>query len=891
MDKKQFRISGEQGGNGSGEVGRPPSADNEASIANLFADAVRSFQAGRLPEAEAGIRQILATNPDHLHGLHLLGLIAAQVGRHDAAAELIGKAVAIKPDFAEAHYHLGNVLRAQGKIKEAANSWRHALAVKPDFAEAHGNLGNAFREQGRLNKAVASFRRALAIKPDFADAHCNLGSALRDQGKLDEAVDCFRNAIAIKPNYALAHNNLGNALQQQGKLDDAAACYQRALAIRPDLAEAQHNLSNLGRSGNAGTGGKQPPIIARQAGDGSIEIGRPFRVDQGAILADLLRGALRHFQAGRLPQAEADLRRVLASDPDNVDGLHLLGLIAARAGRHDAAAHLIGKAVMLKPDFADAQFGLANALRDIGRLDDAAARYERCIALKPDFAEAHSNLGNVLRTKGKPEEAAACQRRALAISPDFAVAAYNLGNALRDQGNLEEAVAGYGRALEIRPDFAEAYRNQGNAFREMGKLGDAVQSLERAIALNPNLADAHSNLGLALMDLGRLDEAVASCRRAVTLNPNVADHHNNLGSVLRQAGELDEALACYRRAVAVDPKLARSHFNLGLTLLLLGELAEGWREYEWRWRGGARHLTPRSFGRPQWQGEGLEGRTLLLHAEQGLGDSIQFVRYAKAAAERGGRVIVAAPRPLSRLLATVDGVAECVSDGERLPPFDCHLPLMSVPGLVGTTLETIPADVPYVSADATAAAAWGQRLSDLPGPKVGLVWSGDSWQHDPGANIVDRRRSIALERFSPLLAVPGVTFVSLQKGGAAAQLADLPPDLRPLDFMAEIDDFADTAALVANLDLVITVDTSVAHLAGAMAKPVWILSRFDGCWRWLLDREDSPWYPTARLFRQTRPRDWDAVIAAVAAKLAEVAAGKLEAVWPITDAKVNVGEG
>lgn len=891
MNGKQLRISGKQDGNGTGDSDRPHGGADEAATANLFADAVRSFRAGRLPEAEAGIRLILATDPNHVHGLHLLGLIAAQTGRHDAAAKLIGKVVAIAPDFAEAHYHLGNALRAQGKLKEAAMSWRQAVAIKPDFAEAHGNLGNAFWEQGRLNKAVTSFRRALAVKPDFADAHCNLGGVFQDQGKLDEAVDCYRNAIAIKPDYALAHNNLGNALRQQGKLDDAVECYRQALAIRPDLTEAQYNLSNVARPGKAGTSGKQPPVVARQGADGSIEIGRPFRVDQRPILTNLLRGAVRHLQAGRLSQAETDLRRVLAIDPDNVDGLHLLGLIAARAGRHDAAARLIGKAVTLKPDFADAQFSLANALRDMGRLDDAAARYQRCIALKPDLAEAHSNLGNVLRTKGKPEEAAACQRRALALNPDFAVAAYNLGNALRDLGDLDGAVASYGRALELKPDFAEAYRNQGNAFREMGRLDDAVRCLQRAVAINPNLADAHTGLGLAFKDLGRLDEAVTCLRRAAAINPTLADNHNNLGSALHETGENDEALACFRRALTLDSAHAGGHFNLGLALLLRGELAEGWREYEWRWRGGVRNMTPLPFTQPKWQGEALEGRTLLLHAEAGLGDTIQFARYAILAAKRGARVILAAPRPLSRLLATIDGVAEIVSEGDRLPPFDCYLPMMSIPGVVATTLETIPADVPYVRADAEASAAWGRRLGDLAGLKVGLVWSGDSRRHDPGANLVDRRRSIALERLAPLLAMRGITFVSLQKGEAAAQFEDLPPDLCPLDFMAEIDDFADTAALVDNLDLVITVDTSVAHLAGAMAKPVWVLSRFDGCWRWLLGREDSPWYPTARLFRQTRSGDWDGVIADVAEKLAEVAADKLAPVWPIADPQGNAGEG
>jgi tetratricopeptide (TPR) repeat protein len=561
---------------------------------------------------------------------------------------------------------------------------------------------------------------------------------------------------------------------------------------------------------------KQRRIARKQAGEG--DLGRPVSVGHGTQSDDRFAQAARHFQAGRLREAEVDIRQLLAVDPNHVDGLHLLGLTAAQVGRYDAAIELISKAVSLRPDLAEAHDNLGNALSTLGRLDQAEASHRRALSIKPAFAGAHYNLGNVLEAQGRLDEAVACYRRALAIDPGFVGAHFNLGNTLLHQGRFDEATACYRRAVAFDPDFAGA--------------------------------------------------------------------HNNLGEVLRDQGELDAARASFQRALALVPDFAGAHLNLGIVALKQGGFAEGWREYEWRLRGGDPRLRPRSFVQPQWRGEKLEGRTLLLHAEQGAGDVIQFVRYAAIAAAGRARVIVEAPRPLVRLLATVDGVAEVIAGGEPLPRFDRHLSVMSAPLAVGTTLETVPGETPYVRADPAAAALWAERLADVGGLKVGLAWAGDPGLHNPEYAVVDRRRSIALERLAPLLATPGVSFVSLQKGAAASQLEGIPPRLRPLDCMEDVDDFADTAALIANLDLVITVDTAVAHLAGALAKPVWILSRFDGCWRWLTEREDSPWYPTARLFRQVRPGDWEAVIAKVAAKLAEVAAGRLAAVWPLADPAV-----
>jgi hypothetical protein len=364
-----------------------------------------------------------------------------------------------------------------------------------------------------------------------------------------------------------------------------------------------------------------------------------------------------------------------------------------------------------------------------------------------------------------------------------------------------------------------------------------------------------------LNELGRPAEAEGVLRAALEAQPGSPGVLNNLGIALFAQGRLSKAEASYREALGRRPDFADAHNNLGIVLLAAGRFEEGWEEHEWRWK--ARHMAggARGFSAPLWSGEVLgEGGVLLLHAEQGLGDTLQFCRYAPLAAARA-RVVLEVQAPLARLLSSLPGVSQVIARGEALPAFDAQAPLLSLPRAFGTTIETVPARVPYLAADPDQAAAWGRRLAALPGLKVGLCWAGEPRAGFPELAAIDARRSISLAALAPLAKVAGVSFVSLQKGAPAAQAADPPPPMALFDYTAELADFADTAALVENLDLVISVDTSVAHLAGAMARPVWLLNRFDTCWRWLLDRQDSPWYPTLRLFRQTTPGDWTSVIA------------------------------
>jgi TPR repeat/Tetratricopeptide repeat/Glycosyltransferase family 9 (heptosyltransferase) len=394
-----------------------------------------------------------------------------------------------------------------------------------------------------------------------------------------------------------------------------------------------------------------------------------------------------------------------------------------------------------------------------------------------------------------------------------------------------------------------------------GRLQEAADGYREALRLQPDLPAAHNNLGLALRDLGYLQEAESCCREALRLGPELPEPNNNLAITLRDLGRLAEAETYFRTAIRLRPSYAGAHANFGISLLLEGRLIEGWPEYEWRWLAN-KGLTPRAFKQPLWKGENIGNRTLLLHAEQGFGDTLQFCRYAPLISAASA-VILEAPGPLVRLLSGFPGVT-LIAQGDALPSFDLHCPLLSLPLAFGTTLETIPADVRYLRADLRDATKWRDRLRGLDGLKVGIAWSGSPRPFHPAANAVDRRRSIPFAQFASILGAPGVAFISLQKhDNPSAQTSDA----RLLDWTDELHDFADTAALIDALDLVISVDTAVIHLAGSLGKPTWLLNRFDTCWRWLLNRDDSPWYPTVRQFRQPSPGDWNSVLATVRAFL------------------------
>jgi len=509
-------------------------------------------------------------------------------------------------------------------------------------------------------------------------------------------------------------------------------------------------------------------------------------------------------------------------------------------------------------------FSRGMALKQMLRLSESEDCYRRLIGIKPDCAEAYANLGNILKDSARLNEAESCYRMALNIAPHLAVVHFNLGALLQEASRLDEAEISYQHALQIKPDFTEASSNLANTLKESGRLLEAEIYYRQALHGNPDSSDLHSNLGVVLKDLGRFEEAEACCLQALKINPDFAGAHNNLGIIHKESGSLLKAEKCYRTALQIQPDYAEAHSNLAITLLTRGMLMAGWEEMEWRWKTPQLTSGWRHFSQPQWRGEEARGKTLLIHAEQGLGDTLQFCRYASLAAESGLKVILEVQAPLVKLLRSLNGVDQVITRDETLPPFDLHCPMLSLPLALKTSLETIPSATAYLQADIAQIKEWQIRLAALPnhGYRVGLVWSGNSHTHWPQAALIDRQRSISPEQLVPVLSLPVFAFFSLQKEGKEA-----PDNLPIIDFMNEMKDFSDTAALIANLDLVITVDTAVAHLAGALGKPVWILNRFDSCWRWFREREDSPWYPSARLFRQPSPGEWKTVIEKVAEQL------------------------
>ena len=632
----------------------------------------------------------------------------------------------------------------------------------------------------------------------------------------------------------------------------------------------------------------------------------------------LLIEAAGHYNAGRPQRANALCADILAADPDHLPALHLTAVIAFAAGRMEDGGELLGQVFRLDPNHAPALSTLGDALAVKGEHEGALAAFQRAIALWPLDAGLHGKLGVALSKLSRFGEAETAYRRALALDPNLIQPSFNLATSLAGQGRLTEAEQTYRDVIARDPHHQGAWINLGNllsdqnrpkeavaalrealkherrdrngpvsadgvvvtltnlagCLRELGDLDEALDACQRGLSLDPNYVPALTNLGIILDAQGRFADAVAAYRRAVTVDPAYAQGHANLAVGLRVTGAMDEALAASHRAVALDPDDALIRFNHAHVLLMNGQLASGFEGLRWgkTCKGWSQGYP--DFAEPEWQGETFAGRTLLLYAEAGLGDTMQFVRYLPMAAEKGGSIVLQVQPPLVPLLRANTNVT-VVPLGEPSPRFDLHLPLIGLPRVFGTTLDNIPAAIPYLRADAAKLSQWRGTLDDKTSLRVGVVWSGNP-RHKG-----DRLRSLAAEELLPELMMPDVKLYSLQKdlrasdAPAVAALGQGIVDLAPV-----LADFSDTAAAVTALDLVITVDTSVAHLAGALGRPVWILLPYALDWRWMRDREDTPWYPSMRMFRQRAPQVWDDVIARVSAELARAANGERHLLWP-----------
>jgi Flp pilus assembly protein TadD len=546
------------------------------------------------------------------------------------------------------------------------------------------------------------------------------------------------------------------------------------------------------------------------------------------------------FQLGQMDEADAWMQKAMTLAPESSELAYNYGIMLMARKRFAAALPLMRRVVALKPDHAKAYYFIGTALEKAGDLRGALTAFNKSLKINPQDTDVLNDTGTILKDMGHPVEAAACYERAMVLKPDNPPALNNLANVRLMQNDLDGAEALHRKALAIQPEFPEALVNLSTILRLKGDFEGAIFNCQKALALRPDSPEALNNLGNALKDAGRIEEAVATFRAALRLRPD-------------------------------DPVF---HLNLSVALLALGRFAEGWREYEWRWKN--KHINnPFHFAQPAWQGEDGEGRTLLVTGEQGFGDMLQFCRYAPLAKERGFRVVMCVPPALKRLMQSLDGVEKIISYGEVLPRFDFYCPMMSLPLVFQTTVETIPAGLPYLCPDPDDLAGWRDRVAAAADGafKVGLFWAGSPRNNSlPELIVGNLQRSIAPEVLAPLMDVPGVRYFSLQKTSARA-----PDAFHVIDWMADCRDFADTAALIMNMDLLIGIDTAVAHLAGALGKPVWVLHQFNSDWRYFIDRDDSPWYPGAlRLFRQKKMGDWDEVVIrvrdALAAKVFQAAA-------------------
>lgn len=621
---------------------------------------------------------------------------------------------------------------------------------------------------------------------------------------------------AVAADRSAARKKQGDQYFSDGRLDEAAQNYRQAIAINPNFAEAFNNLGN---------------VLRKQ---------------------------------GLFEDAEHNLKQAILKKPELANAYYNLGSIFYDQGRLSEAEENFNKALALKSDLPEAHVYLGNLIAKEGRLHDALTNYDQALAIQPDQFDALFNRANVLSKLKLHEEALAGYNQALAIQPGHVNALSNRGNAQFELKRYADALVSYNQALAIQPDHVATLSNLGNTLFKLNRHEEALAALNTAIATQPEHVPALINRGNALSELKRHEEALACYEQALAIQPGHLDALSNRGCALNELKRHKEALACYEQALAIQPDHPNAHYNEGLCRLLTGDLQAGWQKFEWRWHTEQLKESKRQFPQSLWLGkQPLLGKSILLHSEQGLGDTIQFVRYAKPLAELGATILLEVQPPLKSLLKNLDGISKLISQGEPLPPFDFHCPLLSLPLALQTNIQTIPADVPYLDSSPEKFEYWQARFKDIRHPRVGIVWSGNPRHNN------DRHRSISLQKIISL-ATSDISLISLQKEIRHNDQAILNTHKKILHLGEELKDFSDTAALIDNLDLVISIDTSVAHLAGAMGKPVWVMLPFTPDWRWLLEREDSPWYPTARLFRQPTVGDWDSVLQQIALEISRL---------------------
>nr|WP_246270074.1 tetratricopeptide repeat protein [Paraburkholderia solisilvae] len=702
-------------------------------------------------------------------------------------------------------------LHERGALDDAERGYRDVLLAQPEHAEALHLLGVLYFQRGRMEEADEVLCRSIACERS-ALSLANHASVLVSLGRREDALKQLDAALQVNPAHPRALLLRAGLLAQLGRYDEALAAYDRLLELMPTAVDVLCSRAVVLMALNR----------AQEALDTSE---RALRLDPRSFNAHRQRGhVLRDMR--RFVDALDAYGRALSIVPNSVEVLLMQGLTLADSGRLDAALGSMNEAIAGQPNYVDAIYNSAVVLERLGRFDDALARCDRVLALDARHASALANKGNVLHSLERHEE----------------------------------ALESYQTALEIAPLSIEMWCNRARTLVDLNRLPEALESCDRAIALDEQYKLAWFYRGRVLQRLHRYEEAIVNLDRVLALDAEDKAARFQRGNALRSLMRHDEALVEYDRVLALDPGNIPTHFTKAFVYLQAGDFERGWPEYEWRWKEEQVGTFKKAFAQPLWLGEeSIEDKTILLHAEQGLGDTLQFCRYVKFVKARGARVVVEVQQALKSLVATVEGVDQIVGQGDPLPPFDVHCPLLSLPLVFRTNFASIPADVPYLKADDQRVAQWQARLGAKTRPRIGIAWSGNRNHLD------DHNRSIPLEAL--LQGLPeSVAWISVQKQVRADEQRLLATS-NVRDVSDAMGDFSDTAALMQCLDCVISVDTSVAHLAGALGRPLWVMLPYLPDWRWLLDRDDNPWYPGARLFRQTQAGEWHGVFERISAAL------------------------
>jgi tetratricopeptide (TPR) repeat protein len=676
--------------------------------------------------------------------------------------------------------------------------------------------------RGRLSEAASVYQEVLAAEPRNADALHLLGLVMAAMGRAQDAVNLIGTAVSLQPSNAAMRVNLGNAFLQLGQLEPALANFGQAVRLAPKDAKAHNSL--------------------------------------GVALE----------RANRSEEALHCFRQAAAFDPANAEAHHNAGLLLAAQGRHADALASIERALALQPQQAAAHTNRGTQLLALERPAEALASFDQALALQPNAIIPHHNRGLALMSLDRHAEALASFDCALVLAPDHAPSHLWRAKALIGLDRPDEALLSLDRTVQLAPPEFESHFQRGVALAKLERYEESVACFGQAIALDRNSPEALNNRGAVLVRLFRPVEALEDFVKAIEERPNYADAYINAGNTQKGMGRHLEALKNFDRALALKPEDATATWSKAVLKLALGAYRDGWPLYEARFRLPHARALQRRFDEPRWTGaEPLEGKTLFVYAEQGLGDTLQFCRYISLLEARGANVVFEVQPQLKKLLQSLDTRAAIVGRGDPLPPFDLHTPLLSLPLAFHTEADSIPGGVPYLKVDPGAVHSWGERVAALPGFRVGLNWHGNPEAEKHSAL---QARSFPLSAAGPLAQMAGVSLVSLQKGPGADQLAQVEfgAALAQLTDPARMgpDEIADeTAAILMGLDLLITADTALAHLAGALGVAVWVVLQAVPDWRWLTDRNDSPWYPTMRLFRQRTPGDWSEVLGRVAENL------------------------